>query len=229
MTSSHSRLVLGVPIHHPDHHRPHQQPHLRVRTQVHKHTRLLWEDKGEEIPSTGGAGYKERGGGPQIAKREKKRGDPAGVGRNPWPVHLQQYISINHSTDKCDESDFRLQRENNNIKSSREKETTPCPPPLTPFPRGEARFLSLSHHSIETLRSCGTARSILVPGRWTELSHWCVQLWLPSCSSGGNWSWQGLLYCICAVSLCLLSNATHMLLWSCVCVSDRHNSYERFF
>lgn len=40
--------------------------------------------------------------------------DPAGVGRNPWPQD-QQYISINRSTDKCDESDWRLQRKQQKI------------------------------------------------------------------------------------------------------------------
>lgn len=103
MTSSHRCLVLRVPIHHPDHHRRHQQHHLRTHTGTHTHTDCM-QIKGEVRKWTPTPPLV-----PQDCKLKGKKGvnhrathvggereDPAGLGRNPWPVHFQQYISINH-------------------------------------------------------------------------------------------------------------------------------------
>ena len=137
---------LGVPIHHPDHHRQHQQHHLRMHTRTHRRVHRPRDDKKRRearpvVQDCKPKGERER-------TTERRRDEPAGVGRNPWPVHFQQYISINHSTDKSDESDFRLQRENNNIKRQEREDpphapTTPPthtqrPPPHRNFPRGSA-------------------------------------------------------------------------------------------
>lgn len=143
---------LGVPIHHPDHHRQHQQHHLRMHTRTHRRTHRPQGDKKRRearpvVQDCKPKGERER-------TTERRRDEPAGVGRNPWPVHFQQYISINHSTDKSDESDFRLRRENNNMKRQ-EREDPPYTPPHLPPPNallhiatsreGAPHFLPLSH------------------------------------------------------------------------------------
>lgn len=121
-------LSLAVPIHHPDHHRQHQQHHLPKHTCKHIH---LDREKIKEtrapphLPPYGSFA------GLLAYRKEKRRDDPAWVGKNPWPVHFQQYTSINHRTDKSDESDFRLHRENNNI-ISRRREMNPPPHVHTP-------------------------------------------------------------------------------------------------
>lgn len=84
MTSSHSCLVLGVPIHHPDHHRRHQQHHLRMHTHLHKHIHLLSEDKRGESPHRFCGIASLKGKGRRTTERERGEEWRGEEGRSCW-------------------------------------------------------------------------------------------------------------------------------------------------
>lgn len=143
-------LSLAVPIHHPDHHRQHQQHHLRKHTCKHIHLDC------EKIKETRAPHHRPSYGsfaGLLAYRKEKRRDDPAWVGKKPLTCTLPT-IYLNKPQNRqiwwvrLQASQGKQQHNKQEKRKEPPLHMHTHPPPHHSFPRGELHFLSVSHQLI---------------------------------------------------------------------------------